>query len=234
MNIKVIIMMMLLSVSLTMGAQENSKTINTDTKGHAGGGDITTVNTPAILSPQVPTTDHWLQSEDSLHLPALNSRGQTLPLGWYPYCYCGGWNDWQLHQGLNASLDASVFAEFGKYARSGMGFGQNISLMYAIPLTKNLSLAIGGYMGNVFWQHDNYHDAGLSAVLGYKLDEHWEAYLYMQKSIINQQLPPRSVLDMNRLGDRIGATVRYNFSPNFSVEVSVEANKNERNPYHER
>ncbi len=217
MNIKMIMTILLLTAPLTIGAQENSKTIAT----------------PTALSPKDPTADHWLQSEDSLHLPTLNSRGQTLPMGWYP-SYWGGWNDWQLHEGLNASMDASVFAEFGKYARSGVGFGQNISLMYAVPLTKNLSLALGGYMGNVFWQHDNYHDAGLSAVLGYKLDEHWEAYLYMQKSIINHPLPPRSVLDMNRLGDRIGAAVKYNFSPNFSVEVSVEANKNERNPYFER
>lgn len=64
-------------------------------------------------------------------------------------------------------------------------------------------------------------DGGINAVLGYKFDERWEAYLYGQKSVMNSRMP-LPLYDMNGLGDRIGAAVKYNFSPKFSVTVSVE------------
>ena len=37
---------------------------------------------------------------------------------------------------------------------------------------------------------------------------------------------PYHFRSMQELGDRIGAAVRYNFSPSFSVQVTVEAGKN--------
>ena len=124
------------------------------------------------------------------------------------------------------NVGASVFAQFGKHARHGAGFSQNISAMYAMPLTDKLSLAVGGYLNNVYWAHDSYRDAGVSAVLGYQFDEHWEAYLYAQKSLVDNnkfhRFTPYPLYDMGELRDRIGAAVKYNFSPNFSVQLSVE------------
>jgi hypothetical protein len=159
---------------------------------------------------------------DSLNLPTMNSYGQVMPINMYPL-YWGGWNEWDLHKGLNVSLGASVFAQFGKHAYShSAGFTQNISAIYAMPITDKLSFAIGGYFNNVYWAHDSYRDAGLSGVLGYRFDNHWEAYLYGQKSLVNNHDIPYSLYDMNAIGDRIGAAVKYNFNPNFSVQVSVE------------
>ena len=96
--------------------------------------------------------------------------------------------------------------------------------MYAMPLSKDRkwSLAIGGYMNNVNWNHASSREAGLTAVLGYQFDEHWEAFIYGQKSIVSNPNIPYPLYDIGALGDRIGAAVRYNFNPSFSVEVSVE------------
>ena len=163
--------------------------------------------------------------EDSLRLPLLNRFGQMRPAGWYPLWW-GGWYDWQLHQGLNVNVGASVFAQLGKNAwHHGAGFQQNISMMYAMPLSDKLSVAVGGYMNNVSWAHDSWRDAGFNAVLNYRLDDHWEAFVYGQKSLSSNRYLPLPLYDMSHLGDRIGAGVRYNFNPSFYIEVSVEANK---------
>jgi len=160
---------------------------------------------------------------DSLLLPRLNNYGQAT-IGTYPL-YWAGWTDWSLHSGLNLNISASAFAMFGKHSRyRGAGFGQNISMMYAVPVTNKLSFAFGGYFTNTSWRHDSYRDAGLNAVLGYKFDEHWEAYLFGHKSFVNKHVP-LPLYDVSGLGDRIGAAVKYNFNPNFSIQVSVSASK---------
>lgn len=179
--------------------------------------------TPTILS-------------DSLHLPSLSSYGQIGHIGYYSMPYVG-FHDWQLHQGLNVSLGASVFAEFGKHARRGAGFTQSLAAMYAVPLTDKLSVAVGGYLYNVNWQHENFRNAGLNAMINYQFDEHWEGFVYAQKSITHNvplygayypygafrsyYVDPFDVTYMGA-ADRIGAGVRYHFNPSFSIEVSLE------------
>lgn len=174
--------------------------------------------------------DRGRQDADTLNLPTLNMKGQV-PLMTYPYDGWWGFNNWTLHKGLNVNLGASVFAAFGKRAPKGAGFAQDLSMMYALPLTKRLTLAIGGWVSNAYWAHDRFTDAGVSAVLGYKFDEHWEAYVYGRKSLVNKPLPYR-FCTMDDLGDRIGAAVKYNFSPSFCVQVSVSMGQRDyRNPY---
>lgn len=193
------------------------------------------------------------QHQDSLMLPPLNAQGQVDTTCRYPLAF-GGWNSWGLHRGLNVQIGASVFAEFGKGAHSGAGFQQNIALMYAMPINDKLSVAVGGYLNNVNYAGGNWHDAGLSAVMGYRFNEHLEAYIWGQKSITNNVgnrlryglydgyyggygfggygfggfsrnfygFPSYSAYDLSGIGDRIGATLRYNFNNNMSIEVTVE------------
>lgn len=132
-----------------------------------------------------------------------------------------GFYDWKLHQGLNMNLGASIFAAFGYNAPSGAGFAQNISGMYALPITQKLSLAFGGYFINANWAGTNLRDAGLNAVLGYHFNEHWEGYLYGQKSLFKPKIT-WPYYHMNELGDRLGAAIRYNFNPLFSIQLNVE------------
>lgn len=159
------------------------------------------------------------QHTDSLHLPTLDNLGQVWSTR-MPF-FRPGWSTWNLHQGLNVSLGAYVVAGWGKHS-SGVGFGQNISAMYATPLTPKLSLAVGGYFSNLYWDHNPFRSAGVTAVLGYQIDDHWEAFLYGQKTLTESRFAPLPLYHMGDLGDRIGAAIRYNFNPSFSVEVSLE------------
>ena len=164
-----------------------------------------------------------LQSaDDSLHLPLFNEYGQLRSIGVYPYLWTG-FNSWDLHRGLNVSMGASVFGSFGKHANGGTGFAQNVALMYAMPLTDKLSFSIGGYYSHFNYGRESFHDAGLNAVLGYQFNEHWEAYLYAQKSLTDRKrFMPLPLGELMNQGDRIGAAVKYNFSPSFSIQVSME------------
>ena len=159
------------------------------------------------------------------HLPLTAGYGYTGGLWHYPLSW-DEWCGWGLHKGLNVSIGASVFGEVGKHTRHGVGFAQSLSALYVAPLTDRLSLAVGGYMNNVYWAHSNYREAGVSALLNYRFDEHWEAFVYGKKSLLNDRLVPRPLYDMHALGDVVGGGVRYNFSPSFSVEVSVNYGTN--------
>ena len=200
--------------------------------------DELAIPAPKPIEPQIGGVE---MSADSLHLPVLNSFGQPY-IGLYPMMW-GGLYNWQLHEGINMNLGASVFASFGKNAPRGAGFQQNVSLMYAVPVTDRLSLAFGGYLDNLTWQHENWRDVGLSAVLGYRFTDQLEGYLYGQKSLTprpnlfrssyfspsspqwgirgNHLLSP-SFYDFTGMGDRIGAAFRYHFTPSFSIQVAVE------------
>lgn len=162
-----------------------------------------------------------------LSLPPLNRYG-GMRLCSYPTDFLGLY-DWDLHKGLNVNLGLSVFATFGKHAPKGAGFSQNIAAMYAVPLTGRLSLAVGGYFNNISWTGHIYRDAGFNAMLGYRFNERWEAYLYGQKSVTNNRIP-MPLYDMGDMGDRIGAAVRYNVSPSFSIQMSVSRSE-DRGPY---
>ena len=166
-----------------------------------------------------------LLPDTTLHLPSLNNLGQMHYINRWPMSYSlAGYQNWDLHQGLNMSLGASVFAGFGKYAPSGAGFAQNVSGMYALSFNDKLSLAIGGYFLNADWGGRNLRDAGLNAVLGYKFNDHWEAYLFGQKSLMRPKVP-WPYYDPMEFGDRLGAALKYNFNPSFSIQLSVEGRK---------
>lgn len=151
-----------------------------------------------------------------------------------------------LHRGLNVSLDLSAFATFGKNLPHKGGFSQNINATYLAPLTKDgkLWIAGGGYFNNTLWGSDSYRDVGLYAILGYRFNEHWEAYVYGQLSINNNYnrytsrymgypyyewygWPSMGVMPMGygvgtAGANVIGAGVKYNVNKNFSIGLNVE------------
>ena len=119
-------------------------------------------------------------SGDNKHI--LDNSFYQNPISDLTYEYGNG-----LHKGLNVSVGLSAFATFGKHMPHKGGLSQNIDLTYLTPLTKDgkLWLAGGGYLNNINWGGDSYRDAGLYAILGYRFDEHWEAYVYGQLSLSN-------------------------------------------------
>ena len=153
---------------------------------------------------------------DTLALPRLTERGT---ISRYPAAGpLAGWNDWGLHGGLNASLSLSATVGLGRH--SGSGFAQSLALMYATELMPRLSMAVGGYYSHFNWGPAQFNDAGLTAVLGYRFNEHWEAYLFGQKSIATPRMPA-PLYYLGDFGDKIGVELRYNVSPSFSIGISV-------------
>ena len=121
------------------------------------------------------------QEQIDRNLPRIDENGQVRTDDYYmPWSWGGA--DWRLHKGLNVSLGASVFANFGGGSRHGAGFTQDVSLMYVTNLSKKASLAVGGYFNNMIWGGDNYTAAGINAVFSYQFNEHWSAYAFVQKA----------------------------------------------------
>lgn len=153
---------------------------------------------------------------DTLTLPSFTHLGTISHHSYYsPF---GGWNDWSLHPGLNASLSLSATVGIGSNSRSG--FAQSLALMYATEIAPRLSLAAGGYYSHFNWGPATFNDAGLSAVIGYRFNERWEAYLFGQKSLMTPKMP-MPLYYASDIGDKIGAELRYNVSPSFSVGLRV-------------
>ena len=120
--------------------------------------------------------------------------------------------------GFNASLSAAAI--FGLGHNAGSGFANSMAMAYAGRITPKLSYSIGGYTSFLDYASHVMKDAGLTAMLSYRFDEHWEAALFAQKSLIKPQVP-RHLYWMDDVGDKIGASVRYSFNPAFSIGLSV-------------
>jgi hypothetical protein len=161
-----------------------------------------------------------LQNDSLVTLPTLNLF--TGVPRFNPCSFYGGFNDWNLHTGLNASLGMSVKVGLGKNSYQGAGFSQNLAVMYATSLTDRISLAVGGYFSNLNWNSVGYSDAGLSAVLGYHIDKYWDAYIYAQKSLANPKMTKFLRYMDPSYGDRFGAMISYKVSPSATISVSVE------------
>ncbi len=151
---------------------------------------------------------------------------------------------WGLHRGLNVSVDLSAFATFGHNLPHSGGFAQRINATYLAPLTKDGKawIAAGGYIQNINWGGDSYRDGAFYAAVGYRFNEHWEAWIYGQKNVANNYNNYYSMYGYGMYGpcgmsywptmgssmgmpgaDVIGAAVKYNVNKNFSVQLNVEA-----------
>ena len=140
--------------------------------------------------------------------------------------YMGSYGSmWDLHEGLNAQLGMSIAAAFGKHAPSGVGFGQSANLAYAMPLGKGFSAAAGLYVQNMDWGHFHQRDFGLSAVLGYKINDVVSVYAYGTKSFMPRQ-EQQPVMGypfyLENFRDRIGAMAEFKIGENAKIQVSVE------------
>lgn len=166
-----------------------------------------------------------LSDSTSLNLPTLTEYGQ-LPTLHYPFLSFYNWPTWDLHKGFNVSLGASVFSTFGSgNTWSGAGFSENASLMYAMPLGKGFSLAVGGYIKNTSWAHTSFRSAGLSALINYQVNDRLNVYAYGQKSLLNNKQIPLPLWYMTDIADRIGVGAEYKISPSVTIGVSVDYNR---------
>lgn len=169
---------------------------------------------------------------DSLHLPPIDSYGRVHSYRSWRYPYMGGLFGWDVHEGLNVNLGVSAFTSFGKNSFSG--WGQNIAAVYAKPINDKLSIAVGGYLNNYSTGRGSLRSAGITGVLNYRFNEHWEAFIYGQKGFYDNFMQmfnlytPYSLYalgysplyDIEAFGDHIGAGVRW--MPNKTTSISVQ------------
>ena len=137
------------------------------------------------------TSKSGTSDDDTYHTEQADSNYYNNPISNLAPAFANNWGygnyAWGLHKGLNFSVALSAFATFGKHAPHRGGFTQTINATYLTPITKDnkLWMALGGYVNNINYGGDNLHDGGVYGILGYRINEHWEAYVYGQLSIAN-------------------------------------------------
>ena len=127
-----------------------------------------------------------------------------------------------LHDGLNVSFGTSVFALFGKNVFHGVGFTQDISLLYAVPLSAKTSLTVGGFADFTQYVHTSSRRVGMSVALHHDFNEKWSATVFGHKTLANDGLPFVPYDDFRHPKNSLGATVRYRPGENFSLEVTMQ------------
>lgn len=192
------------------------------------------------------------QQQIEYNLPVVDENGQVVTANDYyapyPFLYPDYYVPytplpWNLHKGLNVNLGTSVFANFGKGVNHGAGFTQDVALQYVTNLSPKATLAVGGYLNNTIWDGSNYTAAGITALLGYRFNEHWSAYAFVQKAFTSSNYGRMGWFSPyyggfgyghpwgyglhaygydRRMMDRIGGGVRYEWGNHNSIEIQVE------------
>ena len=191
MKVRMLMMLLLVSWAPMVWAQEDGSTLRGDN--------------PA------------LQVDSTFSLPPLTSRGT---IAFYPQLFhlYSPFGEWALHPGLNASLSASAIFGQGKHAENG--FANSAAFMYADNLAPKLSFAMGGYSSFLDYGSHQMKDTGLTAMLNYQWNEHWDTAIFVQKSLMQPRVTPE-MWWMSDVGDKIGASVRFKPTPGFSFQFSV-------------
>lgn len=208
------------------------------------------------------------QQQINNNLPTVDQNGQVVAYTdrFYPYLYNpyghrgiyyyldGFAPTWDLHKGLNVNISSSVFANLGGHGHHGAGFTQDISLMYVTNLSKKATLAVGGYFNNMTYHGTNYTTAGLSALLGYRFNDHWSAYAFVQKAFNSgnhahtygspyYDYPYYGYMGYGyghsygngyaaRNMDRIGAGLRYEWGEHNFIQIQFEIDRTPEQHYH--
>lgn len=177
------------------------------------------------------TRENMTDSMQHVNLPVVNEYGQMPYYGswhYYPY-YTGSYNTWDLHKGLNVNLGFRAMMEFGKNSLSGVGFGENVAMIFADNFKRvpKLSYGVGIYMDNVNWGNSTSRAAGLTAMMGYQLNDNWSTFMYLQKNLVhsNNFRLPWYYHGAEVAKDAIGAAIRYSFSPGTYIQLNIECNK---------
>ena len=124
---------------------------------------------------------------------------------------------WELHKGLNVNISTSVFAISGNGLKAGIT--QDVSAMYVKNISKKGTLAIGGYFNNMNFASSNYTSAGFNATFGYKFDDHWSAYAFVQKAFASDNVTPWAIA-YGTHGNSLCYNNTFDFMPIYPCYVS--------------
>lgn len=167
-------------------------------------------------------------SKDSLTVPLaapIPANRLTPEFGMYgisPFDY--GFATWELHKGLNASVGLNVTFSPSRYAPSGVGFGQDAAFMYAVPVSKRVSIAGGLYASHMDWGFLSYKDVGIAGVAAFKVNERISIYAYGNKSLMPQRMPYYYPLPYFST-DKLGGMVNFKLGESASISIGVEGRR---------
>lgn len=179
----------------------------------------------------VTNTDYMLLAEsntDSLNInlvAPISNISIYSPFSMYgisPFSY--NYANWELHKGFNASIGMNVTFSPSKYAPSGVGFGQDVAFMYALPVNNRLSVAAGLYATNMNWGFINYRNIGIAGVAAFKLNDKITLYGYGNKSLMPQRSPMYYPLP-NFAPDKFGGMINFKIGESSSISFGVEGIK---------
>ena len=139
-----------------------------------------------------------------------------------PFDY--GFATWELHKGLNASVGLNVTFSPSRYAPSGVGFGQDTAFMYAVPVSKRVSIAGGLYASHMDWGFLSYKDVGIAGVAAFKVNERISIYAYGNKSLMPQRMPYYYPLPYFST-DKLGGMVNFKLGESASISIGVEGRR---------
>ncbi len=158
-------------------------------------------------------------------IPLAGTYRPFLMYGITPF-YSGGYANWDLHKGFNASFGMNVSVGFGKNRLHGVGFGQDAAFLYAVPLNARLSVAGGVYATNMDWGNYSYRNVGITGIAAFKATDRITIYGYGNKSLMPKRMYPAYPLP-NFSPDKFGGMVNFKVGESASFSIGVEAIKND-------
>lgn len=171
-----------------------------------------------VMSPVTENIRHGILS-DSL---------SVLPMMYWsePYGYVGA-APWFLHPGLNLQLSSSLSFGFGANRFPGALFSNQVTSVYAHPLTSRFSLMGGFFVDNHTWNGWHNTSFGLSAMASCRLNERVTLGVYGSKRLFpNHRMPfPVRQWPLYDYDHRVGGTIHVKCSDSFSFSVSLEERK---------
>ena len=194
-------------------SQEGQTTLTTDQEKEA--------QPVAAAMPQAYSKDSLTVSL-AAPIPANRLTPEFGMYGISPFDY--GFATWELHKGLNASVGLNVTFSPSRYAPSGVGFGQDAAFMYAVPVSKRVSIAGGLYASHMDWGFLSYKDVGIAGVAAFKVNERISIYAYGNKSLMPQRMPYYYPLPYFST-DKLGGMVNFKLGESASISIGVEGRR---------
>lgn len=130
------------------------------------------------------------EAERTVAVLPMGSRLSRLDMESPFYYHCpwtlGGSSMMPLHEGLNVEMGFSVSSSLGSNRIKGAGFGEHIAAAYAVPFgTKSRWMgAFGVYADRLDWGGYGRTEAGVSGLIGYRVNDWCNLYVYGQYNFV--------------------------------------------------
>ncbi len=182
----------------------------------------------AVLEPLEGNYDNCQTNctDDTLNFAGLGTSTFNKPYlftVWSPVSPFGIGGLWDIHEGLNLSIDAGVTVGFGKdNPFRGASFFTNLSMLYAKKVDQHWTWALGGTLSQFNMFNTDIYTGTLYGMANYAFNEKISATIYgsYTYSPNNGWTRPQALPFVNRCAE-IGAEFTYKFNDSFSMSISV-------------